>query len=387
MSQIFASLEKTGSYASVLKNIDNMLATKPKALTIILAVNNGITKELLDPILGALSIPVSGGIFPKIIFKDQLLDKGSIVIAWYNEVTITNYKNIENTDSIKDLIGSTYIPNKLKLDNDNTRQNNDSSEYLIFIDGAVSKFEDNIDILYKKVGFRATFSGGGTGSLSLDQTHCIISNEGLLKNAMQTVAINYKTHVTVTHGLQKQSGPHLVTSAKASSVDAINYESAVSFYEKHNGLYRDNNLKPTEFSDYYNDYPIGIENLDGDILVREPIRYNDKSIEYIGYIPEYSKIHMLSGTEDSAREAVDKELNDLKLSDEDNDACFIFSCALRDDADNEGESKEIKMLNKHLRGSKHIIGALSMGEIATSQSRLLQLHNKSIVITRLRGEL
>jgi hypothetical protein len=378
MSNISATLEKTGTVQNLLNTIDEVLKTEPKALTIFAADGNNFTKPILDPILMSLAVPVSGAIFPKIIFKDELLDKGSIVIAWYNDIAITNYKNIENTDTIKDLVGISSQSQNQK----------DIGEYLIFIDGAVPKLEDNLDVLYKKIGFRATFAGGGAGSLSSGSIPCIFSNDGLLGNAMQTVATNHKSKVTTTHGWQKQSGPHLVTSSNKSNLKTINYEPAIPFYKKHNALFRDHNLKDTAFSSFFNEYPLGIENLDGELLVREPIRYTEDSIEYIGNIPEYSKIHMLTGTKDSSREEVDKELKSIKLNEEKNtDATFIFSCALRDDADQNGASKEIKMLNKHLASSKHVIGSLAMGEIATGPSRLLHLHNKSIVITRLSGEL
>ncbi len=377
MTNISAFLEKTGNIQNLVKTLDDVLKTKPKALTIFAATDNEFSKVELDPILKGLDIPVSGGVFPKIIFKDQLLDKGSIVIAWQNEITVTNYKNIENTDTIKDLVGTS---NK-------TESTKDLGEYLIFIDSAVPKLEENLDVLYKKVGFRASFAGGGAGSANLESIPCIISNEGLLKNAMQTVATNHRSNTIATHGWQKQSGPHLVTSSNRTTINTLNYEPIVDFYKKHNTLFRNHNLKGMDFSSFFNEYPIGIENIDGELLVREPIRYNDTSIEYIGNIPEYSKVHILTGTGDTAREEVESELEEISLKDEEADATFIFSCALRDDADSYGYSKEIRMLNKHLAGSKHVVGTLAIGEIATGNSRLLHLHNKSIVITRLMGEL
>ncbi len=377
MSDISTFLEKSGEIHDLLALIDHVLQTKPKALTIFAAAGNEFSKIKLDPILEGLDIPVSGGIFPKIIFKDQLLNKGSIVIAWQNEVTITNYKNIENTDTIKDLIGTS---NK-------TENAKDIGEYLIFIDSPVPRFEENLDVLYKKIGFRATFAGGGASAMSLESTPCIMSNEGLLKNAMQTVSTNHKSKITTTHGWQKQSGPHLVTSSNKTAINTLNYEPIISFYKKHNTLFRDHNLKGTDFNDFFKEYSIGIENIDGELLIRLPIRYNDDSIEYIGNIPEYSKVHILTGTRDSARNEVDTELEELNLKDEETDATFIFSCVNRDDADSYGYSKEIRMLNKHLAGSKHVVGTLSVGEIATGKSRLLRLHNDSIVITRLRSAL
>ncbi len=384
MSKITAFLERTGEVHNLLNLIDKVLKaptrTKPKALTILATTANQFTAEAINPILKALDIPVSGGIFPKIIYKNELLVKGCIVIAWYNEVTVTNYENLEKINTLKDLVSTSHQTQ------DTT--DNGKAEYLIFIDSAVTNIEDKLDILYKKIGFRATFSGGGAGSNSLESPPCIFTNDGLLTNVMQTISTNHKSKVTATHGWQKQSGPHLVTSAHRKNIKTLNYEPIISFYVKHNSLFRNQNLKSTEFSSFFSEYPIGIENLDGELLVREAIRHTENEIEYIGNIPEYSKIHMLAGTSDSAREQVNKELETLKLKEEsDTDTTFIFSCMNRDDADHTGSSKEIRMLNKHLPHSKNIVGALSIGEIATGTSRLLHLHNKSIVLTRLSGEL
>jgi len=377
MCQISVLLDNTGTASNLLKNINKLLETKPKALTLLVASGNGFSKEELDPLLTDLNIPVSGGIFHKIIFKEELLSKGSIVIAWYKDIIITNYKNIENTDSIKDLIGVTKQPK-------NTRN---IGEYLLFIDGAVSRIEENLDALYKKNGFRATFAGGAAGMASMESSPCIISNDGLLSNAMQTIATNYKSRITTTHGFEKNSGPHLVTSSDKTKINTLNYEPIVPFYIIHNKENGINELKNTEFDSFFTHYPLGIENLDGEILVRDPIKSNKDSIEYIGNIPEYSRVHILNGTTDSIRDEVDKELYSLKLRDEKNvDACFIFSCVNRDDGDNKNNSKEIKMINQHLEGSENIIGALSLGEFATNEARLLQLHSKSIVISQLMNE-
>lgn len=376
MSNISATLEKTGTLFLLKKRVEEVLKSKPKALTLLISAGNEFTSSKLDPLLTSLKIPVSGGIFHKIIFGEDLLDRGSVIIAWYKDVTVTNYKNIENTHSIKDLVGTTSQTENLK----------DIGEYLIFIDGAVSRLEENLDALYKVNGFRATFAGGGAGLVSLKSSPCIISNEGLLKNVMQTIGVHHKLETTITHGWEKQSGPHLVTSSKRTSLKTINYESVVPFYKNHSDEFNLENFKSDIFENYYMEYPIGIENLDGDLLLRSPLRKTEESIEFGGNIPEYSKVHIFGGTKDSARKKIDKELEDLNLKDEENiDATFIFSCVHRDDADESSCSKEVKMLSKHLTSSKNIVGALTLAEIATSRSRLLQLHNKTIVISRLRG--
>ncbi|MEE9328160.1 MAG: FIST C-terminal domain-containing protein [Cocleimonas sp.] len=377
MCQISTLLDKTGTLSSLSKSIDKLLIAKPKALTLLVSAGNEFTKEKLDSLLTSLDIPLSGGIFHKIIFKDQLLDKGSIIIAWDRDVIITNYKNIQNTDSIKDLIGS-------------SRQSKDArniGEYLLFIDGAVSKIEENLDALYKKNGFRATFAGGGAGHKSMESNPCIISNEGLLANAMQTVATNYKSRITTTHGFTKKSGPHLVTSSDRTKINTLNYEPIVSFYKKHNKEHGREELIHSDFEEFYTHYPVGIENLDGELMVRDPINTSKNHIEYIGNIPEYSRVHILEGSTKSIREKVDSDLSSQKLNNEKNvDATFIFSCVNRDDSDDNHNSKEIKMLNKHLNHSANIVGALSLGEIATNESRLLQLHSKTIVISQMLSE-
>lgn len=374
---VYATLEETGELTNLNIKIEEVLQTNPKALTLLIASGNNFNKSNLDPVLKELEIPVTGGIFHKIIFDKKLLDKGTTIIAWYKDVTVINYKNIENTDSIRDLVGTTSHTSENKDDN---------GEHLIIIDGAVSKLEENLDALYKKNGFRATFSGGGAGLGSLESSPCIVSNEGLLKNVMQTIAINHRSEITVTHGWDKESGPHLVTSADRTSIKTLNYQPVISYYKNHHKNLTSKAKKNKVFKDIFMEYSVGIENIDGALLVRSSIKQKENSIEYIGNIPEYSKVHILGGTAKSARKNVDKELVKLKLKDEKlTDATFIFSCALRDDADEKGHSKEIKMINKHLINSRYVVGALSLGEIATSQSRLLQLHSKSIVITRLKG--
>ncbi len=378
MENISVALERTGSISNLYKTIDQVLGSNPMALTLLLAAGNDFTEELLNPLLTQMKIPMSGGVFPKLIFKENILEKGSIIIGWNKPVSIINYKNIGKTDSIKDLVGSIPL---------NTSQDI-KGKHLIFIDGAVSKLEETLDALYKKKGFQVTFAGCGAGTLSNKNSACIVSNEGLLKNTLQTVATNHSAKTTVTHGLKRESGPHLVTNSERSTVQSLNYESVVSMYQKHHESHGSRSDKGQEFSEYFSSYPLGIENLDGELLVREPMSFTDSSVNYVGNIPEYSKVYILSGTQDSSRDEVDNELYSLKLREEENiDVTFIFSCLHRDDVEQGGNSKEVKMLNQHLMNSNNIIGVLSLGEIATSQHRLLQLHSKTIVITRLASEI
>ena len=220
MNNISVTLESTGTIASLFKTIDRVLESEPKALTLLCAIGNDFSKETLDPLLTSLKIPVSGGLFHKIIHEDSLLDQGSIVIAWYKDVAVTNYKNIENRDALRELTGTT-------IKSDQFQKATDIGEYLVFIDGAVPKLEENLDALYQKVGFRATFIGGGAGAASMEPLPCIISNDGLLKNTMQTIATNHKSKTTVTHGWEKQSGPHLVTSANRATIKTLNFEPIV----------------------------------------------------------------------------------------------------------------------------------------------------------------
>ncbi len=383
MCNIEISLEESGTIYELSAQLEKILLTQPKALTLLISAGNQFSKDSFDPLLTTLDIPVSGGIFHKIIFKDKLLEQGSIIIAWYNDISITNYKNIENIDSIKNLAGITTST---------TSHNKSQGEYLVFIDGSVPTLEENLDALYTQKGFLSSFVGGGAGSLTGDPIPCIISNEGLLKNTMQTVDTDHNSHITVTHGWKKKSGPHLVTSVDRSKLKSLNYKPIIDVYKRHHKQFGADAHENNHPSSNFNRYPIGIENIDGDLLIRDPILQSDDEIEYIGNIPEYSKVHILEGTTNSIRDEVDNELNELKLKDKKNiDVSFIFSCANRDDTDGAADksndsnhhSKEVKMLSQHLKESKYIVGALSVGEIATSKSRLLQLHSKTIVLAQL----
>ena len=57
MPNISTYLEKTGEIHNLVKTLDKVLMTKPKALTILAATDNGFLKTTLDPILRKLDIP------------------------------------------------------------------------------------------------------------------------------------------------------------------------------------------------------------------------------------------------------------------------------------------------------------------------------------------
>ena len=374
MENFIVTFDEIGTLDSIHQSLQSAIKKGAKALTLLLPFGNNLSREVLDPVLQAVAIPLSGGLFPKIIFQNQILDQGMLLIAWQNDITITNYKNIECVDRVKDLVGIT-IPQE---------RSNTLGEYLVFLDGTVPKLEETIDMLYKKNGFRAKFVGGGAGPISMEALPCIITNEGLLSNTMQVVATNLPSKITVTHGWRKKSGPYLVTSTKNRTIKTLNYKPIVqilkNFVEQDNdtSTYNDNELLAS-----FNCYPLGLENLDGDILIRNPVAFNDNEIDYFGNIPEYSKVHIMQGSSASLRKQIDIDLEEANIKTEKKvQAGFIFSTICRDDSDTSGKSEELKVINNHLSSAKHIMGALTLGSIATNKSGLLQLHNKSIVISQ-----
>ncbi len=128
------NIDKSGTHEGFEKIIDKSLSDpETKSLFILACDGNGITPEIIDPILKQIPVPVFGGIFPCILYGNEKLGLGTIVIGLTKSVEINTISGLSDNQS--DFVS--------QIDKFNTNVKSNSTIF-VFVDG----FANRISSLY-----------------------------------------------------------------------------------------------------------------------------------------------------------------------------------------------------------------------------------------------
>ncbi|MCD4695665.1 MAG: hypothetical protein K8S16_05425, partial [Bacteroidales bacterium] len=212
--EIFFS--KTGKTADLEKGINKMLQiTSVKSILILACDGNNYTPANINPILRNIPIPVIGGIFPGILYNDQQFSEGAIIAGLPDLLETNILKNISNTedDEYLSLTNFNFDFDKIKT-------------ILLFVDGFSQKIGKLIESLFFNYGLEYNYIGGGAGSLSMEQSPCIITNEGLLTDSAVIAYSAIETGIGVKHGWKSIAGPFKITGAKNNIIISLDFRPA-----------------------------------------------------------------------------------------------------------------------------------------------------------------
>jgi hypothetical protein len=346
-----------------------------KSLLILACNDNNFTTQQINPLITRCTLPICGGIYPKLIYKKQLLQKGCIIIGLQQaiEVTlITQVSKLTTDEQLEQTIEKTLL-NKSQL------TNNDS--FLMFYDALVNNIEPFIDCLFGCLEHQISIIGGGSGNLDFTQKACIFTNEGLLTDVIQLVNLKNKMVTGATHGWQILQGPFLVSEAENQTVKSLNYSPAFSTYKEAIEAVSDHTFNDENFFEIAKHFPLGIEDINKQLVVRDPILTHDGCIQCVGSIPVNSMIYLLKGSIDylinSAQQAAISATN--KVDNSDFSATMVFDCISRVLYMEDSFNQELDLIAEQC-SEQPFFGVLSLGEIANNQSGAIKLLNKSTVI-------
>lgn len=104
------------------------------------------------------------------------------------------------------------------------------------------------------------------------------------------------------------------------------------------------------------------------------------ALHFIGDIPEFSNIYVLSGEPKTLLSYVENNLSHFDSEDSaQSSLSFIFSWIGRRFHMGAKSDDELKTLSKSLKSGNTVIGTSSLGEIASNNAGLARLHSMSLV--------
>lgn len=350
-------------------------ASAAKSLLILACNNNNFTAQQVNPLIMCATVPVFGGIYPKLIFKNQLMEQGCIIIGFEQIVEInliTKLSTLVTDEQLEQVIDQALLAHTPITNN---------CSFLMFYDSLINNVEDFIDYLFECLDYQVGIIGGGAGNLEFKQKPCIFTNQGLVFDAIQLVNLQKKITTAATHGWQILQGPFLVSEAEKQNIISLDYQPASNLYKASIESSSEYRFNEDNFFEIAKNFPLGIERINSKLVVRDPILINQGNIQCVGNIPVNSMVYLLQGSVDSLLSSAEQAaiMVNKKIDDNDFSATMVFDCISRVLYLEDNFSKELNLIAKHCK-EQTLFGVLSFGEIVNSESGAIRLLNKSTVI-------
>lgn len=357
------------------KGLKLAYASAAKSLLILVCNDNNFTAQQVNPLIMCATVPIFGGIYPKLIFKNQLMEQGCIIIGFEQSVEInliTKLSTLVTDEQLEQVIDQALLAHSPITNN---------CSFLMFYDSLVSNVEDFIAYLFECLDYQVGIIGGGAGNLEFKQKPCIFTNQGLVFDAIQLVNLQKKITSAATHGWQILQGPILVSEAEQQNIISLDYQPASNLYKALIESSSEYRFNEDNFFEIAKNFPLGIERINSKLVVRDPILINQGNIQCVGNIPVNSMVYLLQGSVDSLLCSAEQAaiLATKKIDDNDFSATMVFDCISRVLYLEDNFSKELNLIAKHCK-EQTLFGVLSFGEIVNSESGAIRLLNKSTVI-------
>jgi hypothetical protein len=340
------------------------------------------TPETLGPWLKSLDFPVFGGIFPSIIHGARHLRQGTLMLGFRSSLDVAVVRRLSERSGLESRLQehATTLGNAHSL--------------ITLVDGLSSNLETFVECLYGMVGIRAAVVGAGAGHLDLVQRPCLLSNEGLLEDAALLVALPFRLDRATAHGWQELAGPYLVTRSHGNVLEELNYRAAVEVYHKEVEAHSELRFSGVNHFAISKTYPLGIESVDGEFLVRDPIKEDGSSLICVGEVPENATVYLLKGSPGAliaaAGNAAASALAERRRRVEEDSTvpyfALLFDCVSRVLFLGDAFDDELRAVESALADAQGIVGALTIGEIASSRGGLIELMNKSIIVSLIEAQ-
>jgi len=323
----------------------------------------------LNTLLKKVSKPLFGGIFPKIFTNDYLGEKGAVIIGFKKNIDIICIPQLNNpeVDFIDQIQKASFNLKPIKT-------------MMVFTDGRSSENERFINALFQLFGLEFNYIGGGAGC-SHGHKPCIITNQGIQKNAAVFALSPVSSTVEVEHGWEKAAGPYRVTDVENNRViKEIEGQPAFPFYQNLLKEKFQKIITPDNFLEVAMCYPFGISKFESESIARVALSTDGSSMTCAGDVQLHSLVDILTGDPQTLLKAVEKAVHNALISSVKGARrhCFFISCFSRALYLKEHYQKEIDVIKNMQLPS---FGALTIGEIANNGQEYLEFYNKTNVVS------
>jgi len=347
------------------------LARDPTAGTaMVLVAEAGLPPAAeLGRVLRASPIEVFGAVFPRVIHGAALLEAGGVVIGLPGQAHVALVEQVSGD------------PRRFEAQLDTALDGLDPEGRTVvtFVDGTSAHLDALLAALFERIGLLGTYLGGGAGSLSFEPMPCLFTRDGVHQDAAVIAVLDLASTVGVAHGWRAIGPPISVTAASGRRVEELDHRPAVEVYGQlitaHAG-----SVDGDPFS-LAGSYPLGIVQLDGELVVRDPVARDGTALLCVGEVPTGAFVRLMHGDPASLLEAAGRAAARPAQVATGQGLGVVFDCISR--VLYLGERFEEELAVAQIGTPR--VGAATIGEVCNPGDRYLELYNKTIVAARLAG--
>lgn len=258
-----------------------------------------------------------------------------------------------------------------------------TNSLLIMLDGLSSNITDFLDNVFEITSSDTQIVGGGAGKLTFEKDPIIFTNTESYTNAAIIISLENTLSIGIENGWEYLEGPFLATSTERNVLKSLNFEPAFEVYKKVVEKDCGKKFDDDNFFEIAKSYPLGIVKYDKEIVVRDPIRYDDEgNLVLVGDISQNSTLNILKGKEDelieSSGRAIEKSCT--KKLKKNPKSLILFDCISRSIFLGDRFNEELKIMKDKIQSDVKLSGALTLGEIANNGNEYITFYNKSCVV-------
>ncbi|WP_416886635.1 FIST signal transduction protein [Marinospirillum sp.] len=330
--------------------------------------------EQLNPLLTRTRLTLVGGIFPQIIYQHQAYEQGFVLLALNRPLDWAIIPGLSDPEQDFDA--------PLEALADTWEAENQPATHLLLVDGLATRIATLIESVFDQFGLEHPHIGGGAGSLSFKQQPCIITPEGLKMDVALLARLPLRASLGVAHGWQPISLPMEVTRAHKNEIHQLNWQPAFKRYQAEIESHCGQTISVEDFFDLAKSYPLGINRLGAELLVRDPLLVkNHTTLVCVGEVPEGALVRLLTGSPASLIEAAGQATLDAERlwhqqNTSDAEITLVIDCISRVLFMGEQINQELAQTGT----ARPQFGVLSLGEIANAGQDYLAFYNKTIVV-------
>ena len=341
-----------------------------EVLVVFVAEGGGIDLDGIVSALAAREQSFLGGVFPALIWAGRQRESGAILFTLpvrARPVLVPGLSRAQWDAALQKVGGDGGL----------------SSTVFVLVDGLTRNIDAFLLDVYGVLGHTARYVGGGCGSLSLRQQPCLFTEAGVFDDAAVLALLDTEADVGVAHGWLPIGEPVLCTRARETHIEELNWQPAYPVYASMIEAHMGRPLNGTPFFEFSKAYPFGIYREQAEPVVRDPIVRERDDIVCVGNIPENALLQLLHGDRCSLIEAAARAAS---CSTDRARLTLVFDCISRSIFLGADFTEELSTIYEEA-GASHesLVGALSLGEIASPGGTVLSFLNKTIVVGAFQG--
>ncbi len=259
----------------------------------------------------------------------------------------------------------------------------DAPTLFVFVDGLAKRIASLVDGLYANFGTQPRYLGGGAGSLSFIQKPCLYTQQGIVMDAAVVGMFSSETALGVGHGWQTIVPDLQITQVDRNVVQEINYKPAFEVYAQLVNAHSRTPIHADNFFSIAQSFPFGINKLDGEKVVRDPIAVTPEGhLVCVGELSQGDYVDLLTAQpEDLIRAAqLTAQASMTSLGNRQHQLSLLIDCISRALFLKEEFDQEVLAVRRVTGEQIPLVGALVLGEIANSGSGYLEFYNKTSVV-------